>query len=436
MFEVAENLERIVKYLTEVIGVRLAGSKSEILAAEYLRTEGMKHVTKCNIEEFSLSERCVDKEKLEIFFNDKWHEYPCSLFSGAPSTKSIPVEAEIVVFDSETGYLRPDLSLLSGKAVIHLGCHIDSPLKYKRLMDAKPAFILFVDTRYTGSVQLGDGLFPYYIKEMGAVPSTNVAYTHVWEWHQKKATMARLTVTATMNNSLSTNVVIEIPGTNSKVGIIFAGGHHDTQAGTVGADDNACGSAIIIELARILSKKTHKRTFRLISFGGEEQLAAGSASYVRTHRKEIEAKGTFMFNFDSCGSAIGWDIMLLNASEKLEKKLESIFHNHDIYYKADYTVSPFIDQFPFAVAGVPGCWWSRNNCYSGRFYHHRQDNTIDKIDFEKLALRVNAASEFLSFLANQDDFTDYKGVPDSMKSQVQNLWNQVYGGWNNNTGEG
>ena len=176
MNETACNLEKHVRALTDDIGIRLAGSERERRAAEYLRDVCKKYTPHVTIEEFPVNERCVISEKLEVEINGVWKEFPCSLFSSAPSTDGKDVEAEIVFFDTATGYQRKDLSFLTGKAVVHLGCHIESEDNYRRLMEAAPEFILFVDTRYNGTVQLADGLFPAYVKKYGAIPSLNVAY--------------------------------------------------------------------------------------------------------------------------------------------------------------------------------------------------------------------------------------------------------------------
>ena len=145
----AEELKRHVCYLTDNIGVRLAGSAAEHQAAEYIADEFRKYSDNVKIFDYPVIERCVVSEKLEVEINGKWQEFPCSLFGSAPTTGGKCIDAEMVFFDTATGYQREDLSFLSGKAVVHLGCHIESEDAYRRLMESKPAFILFVDTRYT-----------------------------------------------------------------------------------------------------------------------------------------------------------------------------------------------------------------------------------------------------------------------------------------------
>ncbi len=429
MKETSRNLEKHVRSLTDDIGIRLAGSPQEYQAAEYIAGAFRQYSSRVTIEEYPVKERCVTSEKLEIQMNGQWKEFPCSLFSSAPSTDGKRVEAELVFFDTETGYQRPDLSFLTGKALVHLGCHIENEDSYRRLMEAKPAFILFVDTRFTGTVQLADGLFPVYVQKYGAVPSLNVAYMDVWKWLRGNASRAGIAVRGGIRESKTTVVVCEIPGTVPGSGVIYAGGHHDTQAGTVGADDNAIGSACVIELARLLSSRTHKRTFRLISFGAEEQLSVGSAHYVRRHREEITEKGVFMCNFDSMGSALGWAEFTVNANPALCKLIADTFHKHDVYYTEKLVACPYTDQFPFAACTVPGIWIYRKNCIAGNYYHHRIDNTPEVIGFDQAAELVHAGADLMASLADMDDIAPYRSIPEELQKEIDTQFKAVYGGF-------
>ena len=426
MKETAFNLERHLRYLTESIGVRLAGSAEERRAAEYLKDAFGKYSSAVTIEEFPVNERHVTSEKLEVLVNGEWQPYPCSLFSSSPSTDGEELAAEIIFFDTETGYQQPDLSYLRGKAVVHLGCHISNESDYRRLMEAKPAFILFVDTRYPGTVQLADGLFPAYVSKFGALPSLNVAYMDAWKWKTEHATQARIRVSGGCRKSTTTVVVCEIPGSDPESGVIYAGGHHDTQAATVGADDNAIGSASVVELARLLSARPHRRTIRLISFGAEEQLSVGSVSYVRAHWDEIERDGVFMCNFDSCGSAMGWAEFTINANQELRELISETYHSHGVYYKELLEACPYTDQFPFAACGVPGIWLFRRNCQGGIFYHHRLDNTPDKIDFGVSSQLVEASADLIVRLSEAEEISRYRGIPSNLKKQIDALYSSVY----------
>ncbi len=80
------------------------------------------------------------------------------------------------------------------------------------------------------------------------------------------------------------NVIAEMPGQVDSTKIVIVCGHLDSTSpqsttNAPGADDNASGSAVVVEAARIMSGYTFENTVRFICFGGEEQGLYGSAFY-------------------------------------------------------------------------------------------------------------------------------------------------------------
>jgi len=89
------------------------------------------------------------------------------------------------------------------------------------------------------------------------------------------------------NSKPMTNVVAELPGVgpdSDRIYILCA--HYDSISNNPysvapGADDNASGSAAVLEAARILSQYQFPHTLRFIHFAGEEQGLRGSAHYAQ-----------------------------------------------------------------------------------------------------------------------------------------------------------
>ena len=65
----------------------------------------------------------------------------------------------------------------------------------------------------------------------------------------------------------------------------MVGGHFDSWHYGTGATDNAAGSAVAMEVMRILKSLNLRmhRTVRLALWGGEEEGLLGSAAYVKAH---------------------------------------------------------------------------------------------------------------------------------------------------------
>jgi len=86
------------------------------------------------------------------------------------------------------------------------------------------------------------------------------------------------------------NVWAELPG--AAEGVLVVGAHYDTADGTPGADDNASGVAVLLELARLLAGKTPPRTLRWAAFTLEEPpyfRTASMGSWV--HAKKSRERG-------------------------------------------------------------------------------------------------------------------------------------------------
>lgn len=81
------------------------------------------------------------------------------------------------------------------------------------------------------------------------------------------------------------NYLAEIPGTAPNE-VVMLGGHLDSWHSATGATDNAAGSAVMMEAARMLAKYYHdtgtrpRRTIRVALWTGEEQGLLGSRAYV------------------------------------------------------------------------------------------------------------------------------------------------------------
>ncbi len=80
------------------------------------------------------------------------------------------------------------------------------------------------------------------------------------------------------------NLVLNLPAQDSpaakaKGGCILVGAHYDAVPGTPGADDNASGVAVLLELARWFAAHPARYPVRLIAFDLEEYGMQGSTAY-------------------------------------------------------------------------------------------------------------------------------------------------------------
>ena len=81
------------------------------------------------------------------------------------------------------------------------------------------------------------------------------------------------------------NVIAELPGKARSSELVMLGAHFDSWHAATGATDNASGSAVVMEVMRILKALgvPLSRTVRAALWDGEEQCLCGSRGYVRAH---------------------------------------------------------------------------------------------------------------------------------------------------------
>jgi hypothetical protein len=86
------------------------------------------------------------------------------------------------------------------------------------------------------------------------------------------------------------NIIAEAPGKSRPEEIVVVGAHYDTDPASPGADDNASGTAALLEMARIYRSLRTERTVRFVAFANEERPffqteKMGSLVYARSCRE-------------------------------------------------------------------------------------------------------------------------------------------------------
>ena len=156
------------------------------------------------------------------------------------------------------------------------------------------------------------------------------------------------------------NVLAFLPGSDSQKAheILVIGAHRDhfgQQAGLLfpGADDNASGTAVMLEVARAMTKAgaQSKRTILFISFSGEEQGLLGSRLYLERPIAPVGSTKA-MINIDHAGIGNGRLTIGVTGFEKslaLEAgQAVSLTEKLDVF-----GFFPGGDHVPFKEAGVP-----------------------------------------------------------------------------------
>ncbi|MDP6933413.1 MAG: M28 family peptidase, partial [Myxococcota bacterium] len=88
------------------------------------------------------------------------------------------------------------------------------------------------------------------------------------------------------------NLEVVLPGRAPERGTVVVGAHYDSARGTPGANDNASGVAVLLELARLFQGHAPAATLRLVAYVNEEQPYFGTEHMgSRVHARACAARG-------------------------------------------------------------------------------------------------------------------------------------------------
>lgn len=421
----AENIALdYVTQLTTRFGARPAGSKSEqdaaAWAADYMRAHGFRNV---RIEQFPLVGWERGEESVAIV-GARPQRLVAAALGHSPGTDGV-IEAEVVRFETlEDLNAAPDGSLRGKIAYVDAGQLIRmqdgsgyGPLT--RIRGAGPgaaaakgaaAFIMrSVGTDehrmpHTGTTRYVDGRVP--------IPGFTLAAPDADQLSRliDMGETVRLSLSSTAHTyeTVSQNVIGDIPGASRPDEVIVLGSHMDSWDLGTGAIDDGAGGGITLAAAKAIAESGRRpaRTIRVVLYGSEEvdqpnNLGNGGGAYLR-----------------GIGDAVGKHIIAgesdFGADRIYSLGLPPGAQNSDFARAAAKVLYPIgvlpsprpelhggADVGPLAGAGVPVFGLNQDGT---RYFdlHHTADDTLDKIDPEQLSQNVAAWAALVYLIADSD----------------------------------
>jgi Zn-dependent M28 family amino/carboxypeptidase len=184
-------------------------------------------------------------------------------------------------------------------------------------------------------------------------------------------------------------------------------GWPDAREGAVGqlhpgADDNASGVAVLLELARVLGRSWKPdRSVVFAAFSGEEAGRLGSRRYVLNGRPYPAGHAIGMVNLDTVGRLGKGKLLVLGTGTARE--WVHIFRGAG--FVTGVPLEPVAkdvggsDQVSFIEAGVPAV-----QLFTGpHLDYHRPSDTSDKVDREGLVKVASVVKEVVEYLAGREE---------------------------------
>jgi aminopeptidase YwaD len=226
------------------------------------------------------------------------------------------------------------------------------------------------------------------------------------------------------------NGILNIPG-NNVVGVIqgsdpvlkdefiVLGAHYDHLGWKVengdtvvynGADDNASGTASIIEIGRNLAanRSSLGRSIIIVSFDGEESGLIGSEQFlidsiVPPHRVKL------MFSLDMVGMVEangGLDLVGVRRLEDYQYLITVLSNAHDLVIaKASRRLEQRTDTAPFGRMGIPSV-----HAFTGtKSPYHKPGDDAEKLDYKGMASVANYMTNAAIFLSSTEKVSKMEG---------------------------
>lgn len=190
------------------------------------------------------------------------------------------------------------------------------------------------------------------------------------------------------------------PGSSSRA-VDTVGVHH-------GADDNASGVALLIEMAGRFAgtKGSHKRSIVFVAFTGEEVGMFGSKHFTDNPGLEL-SKVNAMINFDMVGrlkDTKAFSIGGVGTSDSLKEMATAVADTNLLKLTFTEAGSGPSDHATFYSKNIPVLFFTTG----GQEDYHTPADTWDKINFTGMVNEGDLIFEMTSWLANEPDRLSFK----------------------------
>ena len=219
----------------------------------------------------------------------------------------------------------------------------------------------------------------------------------------------------------SVNVIGEIEGGRKRQEIVMIGAHLDSWHSGTGATDNAAGSAVMIEVMRILKTLNLRldRTVRLALWSGEEQGILGSRAYVTEHfaaREDMKLKADHArlsgyFNVDNGSGKIRG--VYLQGNDAMRPIFQAWLKPLEDLGATTISIrnTGGTDHLSFDAVGLPGFQFIQDPLEYDSRTHHSNMDVYDRVQRADMLQMAAIVTSFVYNAANRDGLLPRKPLP-------------------------
>jgi len=356
------------------LGIRLAGSKGDIRTKEYIEKMCQDYGLYTCCEEFEAD--CFEPVSFKLLIKEPINKnIECQPMIFSPSSPKGGITAEVIEVDhgQEEDYKSRDVK---NKIVIFKrNPDIPKDTFFNEVCTASKhgalgaIMVNYQSWPFNGTLETG-----YFNPQMrllpikpNPIPAIGISledglYIRTL-LNKNKIVKIHFLVQTIIEKRVVYNVRCILPGNSLPEERIIICGHRDSE-GNKGANDNASGLAIMLELARVMAKYPNKRTIEFLATGCEEIVSLGSWEYCKLHSNTLK-NIIAVLNIDMVG--VGDELHLITKGIWPDKILKSpewlyLFVNkvaQELNYKTKFGICELgtSDEGRFLDAGVPALFF-------------------------------------------------------------------------------
>ncbi|WP_043931877.1 M28 family peptidase [Bacillus sp. EB01] len=202
--------------------------------------------------------------------------------------------------------------------------------------------------------------------------------------------------------------------------ILALGAHHDSVQGAPGANDDASGTSMVLELARVLKDLPTDREIRFITFGAEELGLIGSRYYASQLTADEKERFTGYFNMDMVGSRDAGNLVIntVDGKSNIVSDMSQASSTRLNGQSTPIELGGSSDHVAFHEVGIASASFIHRPLEP---WYHTPEDTIDKISKEKL----QDVAEIIGTAVYDIVSPDNQG-PKAKKGKEQKVPQQLY----------
>jgi aminopeptidase YwaD len=289
----AERIYEDVHYLSETIGPRVAGTEEEKFTANYIKERLLSYGYEVEVQDFSIPDL-----KVGHLQTDNGDEVLINIPSGSAATTEDGLTAEL--YDAGLGYPADFSEEAVGKIALISRGELTFQVKVENAIAAGSAGVLI----YNNIDQAGP-LNPS-INANAPLPVGGITKVS-GEALLEDVASRNGTVTLKVNSiesATSQNIIAKrTPKKGGNHDILHVSAHFDSVPFAPGASDNASGTAVALEMARVLKSYPIEKELRFVFVGAEEIGLVGSHYYVSKLTEGEIDRSIANFNMDMVGTS-------------------------------------------------------------------------------------------------------------------------------------